>query len=280
MNIETANRLFQYRKKHNLSQEELAEKIGVSRQAVSKWERAEASPDTDNLIILAKIYGVTLDELLQGESEPEVKENPKDKVGVGEPDPDTNYVQTDKVSFKNGIHVNSADGDKVDISFAKGIHVDTKDGEHVHIDGSGIHVQEADKTRVYTTDDGEVMVDEEISKRHKEHHRCSAAHKFPMWLIATAGFFLWGFSGWCMGFALSWVCLLAIPLYHSLVSAIINRKADHFAYPVLCVAVYILAGFLLNGWAIWWLVFLTIPLYYWIAEMSKSLLEHKNKDIE
>lgn len=280
MNIETANRLFQYRKKHNLSQEELAEKIGVSRQAVSKWERAEASPDTDNLIILAKIYGVTLDELLQGESEPEVKENTKDKVGVGEPDPDTNYVHTDKVSFKNGIHVNSADGDKVDISFAKGIHVDTKDGEHVHIDGSGIHVQEADKTRVYTTDDGEVMVDEEISKCHKEHHRCSAAHKFPMWLIATAGFFLWGFSGWCMGFALSWVCLLAIPLYHSLVSAIINRKADHFAYPVLCVAVYILAGFLLNGWAIWWLVFLTIPLYYWIAEMSKSLLEHKNKDIE
>ena len=280
MNIETANRLFQYRKKHNLSQEELAEKIGVSRQAVSKWERAEASPDTDNLIILAKIYGVTLDELLQGESEPEVKENPKDKVGVGEPDPDTNYVQTDKVSFKNGIHVNSADGDKVDISFAKGVHVDTKDGEHVHIDGSGIHVQEADKTRVYTTEDGEVMVDEEISKCHKEHHRCSAAHKFPMWLIATAGFFLWGFSGWCMGFALSWVCLLAIPLYHSLVSAIINRKADHFAYPVLCVAVYILAGFLLNGWAIWWLVFLTIPLYYWIAEMSKNLLEHKDKTRE
>ena len=42
MNIETANRLLQYRKQHNLSQEELAEKIGVSRQAVSKWERSEA----------------------------------------------------------------------------------------------------------------------------------------------------------------------------------------------------------------------------------------------
>lgn len=53
MNIETANRLLQYRKKMNLSQEELAAKIGVSRQAVSKWERAEASPDTDNLILLA-----------------------------------------------------------------------------------------------------------------------------------------------------------------------------------------------------------------------------------
>ena len=63
MNIETANILLQYRKKSGLSQEELASKIGVSRQAVSKWERAEASPDTDNLILLAKVYGVTLDEL-------------------------------------------------------------------------------------------------------------------------------------------------------------------------------------------------------------------------
>ena len=57
MNIEIANRLLQYRKKNNLSQEELAAKIGVSRQAVSKWERAEASPDTDNLILLAQQIG-------------------------------------------------------------------------------------------------------------------------------------------------------------------------------------------------------------------------------
>ena len=68
MNVETANRLQMLRKKNNLSQEELAEKIGISRQAVSKWERAEASPDTDNLILLAKLYGVTLDDLLKTES--------------------------------------------------------------------------------------------------------------------------------------------------------------------------------------------------------------------
>ena len=55
---------------------ELAEKLGVSRQAVSKWERSEASPDTDNLIELAHIYGVTLDELLNGEEAVElIKEN-------------------------------------------------------------------------------------------------------------------------------------------------------------------------------------------------------------
>lgn len=68
MNIEIANRFQQLRKKHGLSQEELAEKIGVSRQAVSKWERAEASPDTDNLILLSKLYGISLDELLRTDS--------------------------------------------------------------------------------------------------------------------------------------------------------------------------------------------------------------------
>lgn len=66
MTLETANRLVELRKSHGLSQEELAERLGVSRQAVSKWERAESSPDTDNLIALAKLYNISLDELVQG----------------------------------------------------------------------------------------------------------------------------------------------------------------------------------------------------------------------
>lgn len=75
MNIEIANRLVNLRKSHNLSQEALAEKLGISRQAVSKWERAEASPDTDNLIMLARLYEVSLDELLKTEDEiPEPEE--------------------------------------------------------------------------------------------------------------------------------------------------------------------------------------------------------------
>ncbi len=64
MNVEIAERLAARRKEAGLSQEGLAEKLGVSRQAVSKWERSESSPDTDNLIALAKLYGVSLDDLL------------------------------------------------------------------------------------------------------------------------------------------------------------------------------------------------------------------------
>lgn len=109
MNIETANRLLQYRKKMNLSQEELASRIGVSRQAVSKWERAEASPDTDNLILLADIYGVSLDELLKGEKETESETQSEEPENNSEnnPDSDTTYKKSDKVSFKHGIHVDS-----------------------------------------------------------------------------------------------------------------------------------------------------------------------------
>ncbi|WP_404352339.1 helix-turn-helix domain-containing protein [Caproicibacterium sp. XB2] len=65
MNIEIANRLVQLRKKNGFSQEELAARLGISRQAVSKWERAESSPDTDNLILLARLYHISLDDLLK-----------------------------------------------------------------------------------------------------------------------------------------------------------------------------------------------------------------------
>ncbi len=91
MNIEIANRLVELRKKNNLSQEELAAKLGLSRQAVSKWERAEASPDTDNLICLAKIYGVSLDELLKTDvSEEEIAQDVRNHQAEEDGDEDDN----------------------------------------------------------------------------------------------------------------------------------------------------------------------------------------------
>ena len=62
-------RIAELREKENMSQGELAEALEVTRQAVSKWERAESSPDTENLISLAKLYGVSLDELLNPSDE-------------------------------------------------------------------------------------------------------------------------------------------------------------------------------------------------------------------
>lgn len=60
-----------YRRDKKLSQEELAARVGVSRQAVSKWELGESSPDVGKLLALAKAFGVTTDHLLDEEAEPE-----------------------------------------------------------------------------------------------------------------------------------------------------------------------------------------------------------------
>lgn len=58
-----AERIFALRTQRGLSQEELAEQLGVSRQSVSKWETGQSVPDLDKLIKLADLFGVTLDEL-------------------------------------------------------------------------------------------------------------------------------------------------------------------------------------------------------------------------
>lgn len=56
--------IIKLRKEKHYSQETLAEKIGVSRQAVSKWERNESSPDIQNIKLLADVFEVSIDELL------------------------------------------------------------------------------------------------------------------------------------------------------------------------------------------------------------------------
>lgn len=64
-----ADKIIFLRKKAGLSQEELAEKLGVSRQSVSKWEGAQSVPDLNRILELAKLFGVTTDFLLKDEEE-------------------------------------------------------------------------------------------------------------------------------------------------------------------------------------------------------------------
>lgn len=59
------NNLKAYRKESGLTQEQLAETLGVSRQAVANWERGETLPDIANVIKLSDIYGVTVDRLVR-----------------------------------------------------------------------------------------------------------------------------------------------------------------------------------------------------------------------
>ena len=64
-------RLLALRTQAGLSQEALAEQLGVSRQSISKWETDSSIPDLDKLVRLSEIFGVTLDELVKGETAPD-----------------------------------------------------------------------------------------------------------------------------------------------------------------------------------------------------------------
>ena len=64
MNI--ADRIQYLRKAKGLSQEELADKVGVSRQAVSKWESEQSTPDTEKIIVMSELFEVTTDYMLKG----------------------------------------------------------------------------------------------------------------------------------------------------------------------------------------------------------------------
>lgn len=65
--MDFGDKLKQYRINEGLSQEQLAEKIGVSRQAITKWETKRGLPDVENMIILAELFKLTLDELVLAE---------------------------------------------------------------------------------------------------------------------------------------------------------------------------------------------------------------------
>ena len=64
--MEIGKKLKAARSRAGLTQEQVAEALDVTRQAVSKWETGAAEPSTSNLLALAKLYGIDLSELLRG----------------------------------------------------------------------------------------------------------------------------------------------------------------------------------------------------------------------
>lgn len=277
MTIEIANRLCAYRKYHDLSQEELAEKIGVSRQAVSKWERAEASPDTDNLILLAKTYGVTLDDLLH--TDPGSQPAADDPTAFDEHADEDEYTDGNgdeaHVSFKNGIHIHSKDGDHVDIDWS-GVHVQSHDGEKVRVSFDGIHVEEDGHVHVYTDEKGIHVEDENAPSPALRRFR-KIWNRFPYPVLCVLAYLVFGFCNVCGGWAVGAIIFVTIPIYYSIGDAIAKKDPHAFCYPVLVTVVYLYLGFFYMLWHPMWLLFITIPIYYFLCDLITSLVK-KNRE--
>ncbi len=68
--MEFNNRLYQLRKQKGFSQEELASRLNVSRQTVSKWEVGDSTPDMEKLVAISDLFDVSLDMLIMGKEAP------------------------------------------------------------------------------------------------------------------------------------------------------------------------------------------------------------------
>lgn len=78
MNI--GEKIFELRKQKNLSQEEVADKLNVSRQTISKWETNQSTPDFDKIVPLCELFEISTDELLKGIKEKDQEEVKEPKI--------------------------------------------------------------------------------------------------------------------------------------------------------------------------------------------------------
>lgn len=277
MNLEIASRLVALRKENNLSQEALAEKLGISRQAVSKWERAEASPDTDNLIALAKLYHVSLDELLKIHEEEE-NEEPHDseqKESLTEFQTGAEFgADTENQAEENGKYERGV-ADEVDedvhVGF-DGIHVRDKDGE-VHVSWRGIHVHDKKNDNEVHIDKNGIRVNGDEARDHLFIRGKEA--ELPLGIIAIVVYILIGifFDLWHPG----WLIFFMVPIISTLIHAVRQHNPDLFAYPMLALLVFLYAGFMYSLWHPAWAVFLTIPVYYSITGYIRRT---RTRDVE
>jgi transcriptional regulator with XRE-family HTH domain len=300
MNIEIANRLVDLRKKSGLSQEELAAKLGLSRQAVSKWERAEASPDTDNLICLAKLYGVSLDDLLntnqsvdeivreqvKKDDAGETKESPKDDAsasnndGKGQNTGETASMHSDGTTGESKFEGSYYDEDKQkEVHVEGGIHVTGSDGARVDIGKDGIHVTGANGEEKTVN-----HVHWGVTRSRKKHFETiSAIASGITTMLAVIAYLLCGFliPNAYYGWGCSWIVFFLIPLVPSFVDALAKRSFCTFAFPVLVTAAYLFCGMVYQLWNPTWILFLAIPLYYIaFGPIDKVIRKHHPEDYE
>lgn len=303
MDLAMAQRLVDRRKAAGLSQEALAAQLGVSRQAVSKWERSESSPDTDNLIALAALYGVSLDELLYGEAASDADSSE---------DGSTETVDEAKEAEDSAENADYGDKPLVDISLARGIHViDPNKGKEVHVGWSGIHMAnkrkgeevhvgpgglhidtpEDDGHSVHTNDDGTVTIDGETFSSWKEAHDKLDHHgkhfhtkvgrtwnKFPFPALVALAYLVLGivYGTWATGLFL----VFLIPVYYTLGDFIDQRhlsKLIDVVYSVSAEAWFLYMWLCLGQPHPAWVILITIPVVKALMRWCRKRWKHRER---
>ena len=256
-------RLSRLRKEKGLTQEEIAKRITISPQAVSKWENDISSPDILVLSLLADILGVSVDTLLGREEEASNNETAEEETVEAETVEGERVEESTEKKTKESVHIDES-----------GIHVVGEDGERVDIDNHGIHVVDGDE-RIHIG-----------RHRHDKVHIVDIVVSSTLFGLALIGYIIMGIfwkeknMGWSMG----WILFLIPIVVSSVFNAARHKKITNFAYPILVVAAYCTIGFLgnyfgYNGWGTYWFLFITIPVFYLIfGPIDKYVHRNDPKD--
>ena len=285
-------KLYSLRRKAGYSQEELAEKLGVSRQAVSKWERGESSPDINNVIAITQLYDVSVDELvscIRGDNSVLYGSRKSSGISLKKPESTVNSAE---VQYENSAENAPDDGEiypdprPQTAAEAYPQQENTFQSEVKTAENIGTY------TQTYANNPPAVQSKKGFFGRKSSTgtysgispetaELCKKLKKFPFWALAITVFLaslgILNYASYLsyVGYVAvpAVVCGLSIPLYYSIVRAIEKNDPIHFGYPFFAgiMAMFSLPHIYRDAEIAAMIVFwaLSVPLYYTAAAAYK-----------
>lgn len=255
METNLAKRLVEFRKFNNLSQEELAQKLSVSRQSISNWESGDVSPSVEYVIKMAEIYDVSVDDLVNSSV-------PVDEVYKKKAEQEAASKAND--GGKKFVHISK-----------KGIFIN--DGEDdVSISASGIKENGKD---IFDMDSDNIDGYKEKMEKKRKVPILSNLFDGVYVLLTVVVYILLGFLlpnglGW-YGF---WPLFVLVGVPGQLIKCFALKKPNNFPIPQIAITTYLFVGMLLpnnTGWHPYWVILFIIPIYYTIANAITELRRKK-----
>lgn len=259
MSYDFADRLIELRRKKGMSQEELAGELGLSRQAISKWERAESAPDIGNLVALSELYGVSLDDIVRGVA-PESDDGESSTEAAEVADAET--VEVEAADVETVVEV----AETPSLADAATGAVEAAEAQVLETAGTGT-VETVEAPVPETT---EARTVETAGVQNPETAEAGATETQIPVTVETGAI----------------KDETAKAYYDTAPNTNTDNKVHStawqiFPYPLLCIVIYLFLGFFCNLWHPGWIIFITIPFYYWIVRLvlrdPNYIASHQNE---
>lgn len=258
MDEKFGERLIVFRNRKGLSQDELSQKLGVSRQSISNWENGSSQPSIEFVKKLSEIYGVSVDDLLNVDKPIEDCYKKEEKVSKEEEkDKDKgSHIRIDK----NGIFISDKDDD------------DTIKFEF----GGDMEENIKEKVKSEVVDD--IFVDDEKRRKKALHKSIKSLIDIIFILGAVIAYCILGFllpngEGWIKWWVICVFSLVPGEIYKTFAF----KKPEYFPITYLAIGAYCTIGEFLNIWHPTWIIALVIPVYYILTESIKSIVKNSKK---